>query len=187
VESGHDVKWLLAVIMRTDAYQRECRSRDRVQERNFLTNHPQRLRADQLFNALTAAADLPVTGPVRVTRNRGNRDPRMFFAQFFGYDPSLPREEVSSSVPQALQLMNSPLIERMIDARRPRGLGRLLQEISNDVDLVTELYLRCYSRPPSREELKQVLRHVRKSETRGDGFEDVLWALINSSEFRYRG
>jgi hypothetical protein len=114
------------------------------------------------------------------------RDPSQLFAQVFGFDPSDPQQERSGTVPQALLLMNSPIIDNLLGAERRRGLGELLREFPGDRELIEELYLRTVSRPPDRGETQQALRYLRRMDNRAEGFEDVLWALINSSEFSHR-
>ena len=54
----YDVKWLFRIIVATEAYQRESRthSNPRVGRRR---NCPQRLRGDELFDALIAALGIP--------------------------------------------------------------------------------------------------------------------------------
>ncbi len=184
-ESGHDLKWLFATIMRTDAYGRESRTRPSLPELTLLSNHPSRLRSDQLFNAITLALDLPKPA----TRGRrtayGPRSPRNLFAASFGFDPSMPATEVQGSVPQALQMMNSRLVDGLISFRRKKGLSELARS-GDDKEVVTELYLRCVSRPPTPSEMRTARRAVHRAGNRLEGLEDVLWALLNSSEFRYR-
>jgi hypothetical protein len=113
--------------------------------------------------------------------------PRAMFSQVFGYDPSLPREEIVGSIPQALLLMNSqPLAKAIEGDRRFTALGRLLTEERDDREVATQLYLRSLARRPTPEELAVCLDHVRRSASRAEGFEDVFWALINSAEFVHR-
>ena len=192
VASGYDLKWLVRTIMLTDAYQRPSQSRSEGGPADLLASHPQRLRADQLYNAVATAlffdpeARLRMAGSANLPRRGGRADPRRFFAAIFGYDPSEPRTDINGSVPQALLLMNSELLERLLSSTRRDGLGGLLADIEDDKDLVHELYLRCLSRLPTKAETAKALRHVRKSPGRGEAFEDLLWALINSSEFIHR-
>ena len=42
----------------------------------------------------------------------------------FGYDPSVRRDEIAGSIPQALFLMNGPELNRAIDGKRPDTLAR---------------------------------------------------------------
>jgi hypothetical protein len=188
----HDARWLFRTITSTEVYQRQSRSRRLPDEAPFGANCAQRMRADQLFNALTTA--LGIENVMQGGRNRGQGGayrglggPRAIFSFAFGYDPSEPREEVVGSIPQALVMMNSPVLNREIDSRRPNtALARLLAAEPDDESVVVELYLRCLARQPQPAELETCLDHVRETGDRGEAFEDVLWALINSTEFLHR-
>jgi hypothetical protein len=58
--------------------------------------------------------------------------------------------------------------------------------VPEDKDLVAELYLRCLAREPRQTELTTCLDHVRTVDDRIEAFEDILWALVNSTEFLNR-
>ncbi len=185
VSSGYDVKWLMETIVLSDAYGRKSVSRVDGASPQYLANHPKQLRGDQLFNALRQALDLPdavLNGSANA--NRGRR-PRDYFEITFGFDPSTPAAEVSGSVPQALQLMNSPLLARLMSGRRLDGLSQLVRTTPDNNQVVQELYLRCLSRPATSREQKMAL-HDLQGGVRLDCFEDLLWALVNSAEFRHR-
>ncbi|HKD37158.1 MAG TPA: DUF1549 domain-containing protein [Pirellulales bacterium] len=192
VQHNYDVKWLFRTIMATAAYQRESRSRHLPGETAFVANCPQRLRGDELFSALMAAVGIQDD---RVGRQGGGgmggryqpRDLRGMFNAVFGYDPSVRRDEVTGSIPQALLLMNSPQLARAIDGKRTEtALGELLATTKSDEAVTTELYLRCLAREPKSSEMDVCLEHVKKTGNRTEAFEDVLWALVNSTEFLHR-
>ncbi len=187
VASGHDIKWLMRTIMLTDLYQRKSTEREPGTSPTFLSTHQQRLRSDQIFNALSSvvAFDDPfVINRLRANRGRG---PRVLFANTFGYDPSEVRAEVVGSVPQAMLLMNGPLLDRMISAERRGGLGRLIRTQTDDKQLVDQLYMMTLSRPASKKERGAAVAYIRRTDNRADAYEDILWALVNSSEFIHRG
>ncbi len=191
VASGHDLRRLFREILATDAYQRESRSRAGPDRAVGSANCPQRLRADQLFTQVLATLgveEAPSDATAKERRQPGRpRLPRMAFAQVFGYDPSLPREEIVGSIPQVLLLMNSKPLSVAIDGnRRFTVLGRLLQEHADDRVVADELYLRTLARHPTPDELAACLDHVASAGARTAGFEDVFWALINSAEFVHR-
>jgi hypothetical protein len=187
---GYDVKWLFRTITATQAYQRESRPRRTAEQTPFLANCCQRLRSDQIFTCLTNALGVRLDGRSPGMQQYGRfrfGGPRFLFAQVFGYDPSDPRQEVTGTIPQAMLLMNSPIVNRMLQARgRGSELGRLLATESNDEDVVVELFLRCLARRPTDEERTLCLAHVRSSPSRAEAFEDLLWSLLNRTEFLYR-
>ena len=185
VAKGNDVKWLVATIMSTEAYGLETRARRKPTQQPFAANCTQPLRSDALFSSLVTA--LGVQEPRAKGRGGYGGEPRQQFGLAFGFDPSLPRDEVSSTIPQALFLMNSTQLSRAIDSRRSNTvLGKLVREVEDDKQLVAELYLRCLARQPNVKELKICLEHVKEAKDRGQAFEDVVWSLVNSTEFRHR-
>ncbi len=188
-DSGYDTKWLFRTIMATDAYQLESRSRRDYDEVPFRANCPQRLRGDQLFDALLSALDLESRTPQRSRGAMGYRrggDPRSTFNLAFGYDPSDPRVEIGGSIQQALVMMNAPFINQGISARRPDGLGALLQANPQDEEALVELYLKVLARGPSPTEKQTCLDYIRQVGERHEAFEDITWSLINSTEFIHR-
>jgi Protein of unknown function (DUF1549)/Protein of unknown function (DUF1553) len=195
-ESGYDLKWLFRVICSTETYQRESRPRRDTDGRPFAANVAQPLRSDQLFNALLTAIDAEETNEASNRRGRPAEamggygraaTVRNAFEATFGYDPSDPRETVTGSIPQALAMMNGVRINLAVRAASDETvLGRLLQDIPQDDPLVEELYLRTLSREPTDGELDVALEFCRATKNRSAVFEDLFWALLNSSEFTHR-
>ena len=188
---GYDIKWLFRTITATEAYGRESRPRRNAEQTPFTACCTQRLRADELFNALTSALDIDEEIPRRGNRRlpaarAAARSPRGQFNRIFDFDPSLPREEVTGSIPQALALMNTSVIERQLRAKPGSILGRLLDDTSDNEQVVLELYLRTLAREPSDAELKTSLDYIKQVGNRKEAFEDLLWALINSTDFLHR-
>lgn len=191
--SSYDVKWLFRTITATEAYQRASRSRRNIEETPFTASCPQRLRADQLYDAILSALGIAEPAATRGAAGAGAGPyarlggPRQQFAQAFGYDPSDPREEVQGGIPQALVMMNSSLINNAINASNSRSvLGKLLADTKDNEQAVAELYLRCLAREPSKSEKKAAMEHINSVKSRNEAFEDLLWALMNSTEFLHR-
>jgi hypothetical protein len=191
-DAKYDVKQLFRVITHTAAYQRPSRSRRGPDDTPFAANVATRLRGDQLFNQLAGLLGIvePAAGAVAGPGGNGaaaalRRGPRFQFNQVFGYDPSNPREEEVGSVPQALVLMNSPIINGAISSRSG-VLASLLARIPQDDDLTMELYLRTLGREPNAAELAACRELVKEVADRGEAYEDIFWSLINSTEFLHR-
>ncbi len=186
VASEYDVKWLVETILLTEAYGRKAVSRVDGAVPDYTANHPKRLRGDQLFNALRQALELPDTALAGAANANRGRGPRDYFERNFGFDPSTPVTEVNGSVPQALQLMNSPILARLMSGRRLSGRDERLPATANDGEWIQELYLRCLSRPATRGERQMALNYLQDAASRREGKEDLLWSLVNSAEFLHR-
>lgn len=194
--SDYDPKWLMRVILNTEAYQRETRPRRLPDATPFTANVAQPLRGDQLFNALLTTLELDeATVRSMVSGGEGQRfygaqaSPRNGFNVAFGFDPSAPRETITASIPQALAMMNQPQINRTLTAgskRKPTSLGKLIEDVEDDEMLTAELFLRTLCRQPTEAELTEVAAYSQSVDSRPEMFEDLLWSLINSTEYAYR-
>jgi Protein of unknown function (DUF1553) len=185
----YDMQWLFRTISHTEAYQREIRPKDPSVESPpvFAASTPKRLRADQLFNAICKVLGIEGVdakeseGPGK--GKRPPRNPRAQFAFLFGYDPSTSQDDLTGNVPQALFMMNSRLINSLIHAQGKTRLATILEKYPENKDAVREVYVLTLAREPSEKEEKVCLNYVKDVGNRHEGFEDVMWSLMNSSEF----
>jgi len=177
----------MQTIMSTQAYQRSSLDRRNYDQIPFQANTIQPLRSDQLFDSVMSVFEISDAGSEGTGQGpRRPQSPRNVFADVFGYDPNDPRGDVTVSIPQSLAMMNSTFINEQIQARQGTMLFRLLQEVQSDRAAVQELYLRVFSRRPNRKELNTSLAYIKQVANRGESFEDLLWALLNSAEFKTR-
>jgi hypothetical protein len=112
-----------------------------------------------------------------------NRGPRSQFNAVFTFDPSTPQEDITGNVQQALVLMNSPQFRTALSANGNTRLGRILRRHADDQDAISEVYLLALSREPSDRELKLCQQYLTDVGNRAEAYEDLLWTLVNSSEF----
>jgi hypothetical protein len=127
-----------------------------------------------------ASAPVPANGQARIVRLGG---PRVLFNALFGVDPSLPNDDVLGTIPQALFLMNSPMVHNRTQARPGTVLGEILSQAPNDRAALSALYLRVLSRHPTAKEIEACSYYMGNLGNRAEAFEDIYWALINSTEF----
>jgi hypothetical protein len=148
------------------------------------------LRAEQIFEAMQKAlgfdendksipAPAPGSGPA-VQRHTGLRN---MVYQAFKENPSTPAAEVQGTIPQALLMMNSDLVRRSTSASGKTLLADLLAKNLKDDEIVGALYERVLSRKPTANELATCRKYIAKVGDRKEALEDVLWALVNSTEF----
>jgi hypothetical protein len=111
---------------------------------------------------------------------------RLLFDRLFGIDPSIANEDVVGTIPQALFLMNSPMINNRTQARPGTVLGQILRDAPNNRAALGALYLRVLSRQPTNHEVEICGRYLTTVDNRAEAFEDIYWSLINCTEFLTR-
>jgi len=80
--------------------------------------------------------------------------------------------------------MNNRDINRAVQVRGQSTLAQLLKNHPRDEDAVRTLYYKALSRKPTDRELSKAVSYVHKTGKREEAYEDLLWALINSTEFQ---
>ena len=89
----------------------------------------------------------------------------------------------STIAPQALYLMNSPLVLRATDAMAKR---LLLDKKLNDGQRIDRLYAQIYNRKPTEKENKRALAFVDEfCQERHSSWQAFCQALVSSNEFLY--
>jgi hypothetical protein len=188
--SGYDIAWLFRVIANTETYQREIRSHDPGSSAAFASAAPVRLRADQLYKSLVKVLGLKEEippgpmGPGMGMYRPNQPFLRLRVEQLFGFDPSTSPDELNGTIPQALFMMNSGLVNGLTRAAGQTRLGQILEKFKSDDDALAELYLVVYAREPSDKESKLCRDYIAKVNNRQEAFEDIFWSLLNSTEFQ---
>jgi hypothetical protein len=190
--SDYDIKRLFRDITNSQTYQRQIRPGEAGADHLlFAASNPTRMSADAIWQALIGTLgplNPPAGSPALKKLPKGPLarlfGPEAAFKQEFGFDPSTKSDEVEGSVTQALLMMNNPLINQKIMARGTNTLARLLSTYSQDDEAVRALYVRTMARRPTDRELARCQEHIHSANTRAAAYEDILWALINSTEFQ---
>src|SRR5207237_6641443 len=188
--TGYDMPWLFRTITATEAYQRRLQPRPESDSLAPPAVCPQRLRPEQIFEALVKTlgfdehdksipSPAPSSAPA-VARHTGLRN---MVYQAFKTNPSQPQDEVQGTIPQALLMMNSALVNTYVSAQGKTFLAESLAKGMSDDDILKALYQRALARSPRSEELDTCRRYLARVGDRREALEDVFWTLINSTEF----
>src|SRR5262249_3069598 len=136
---------------------------------------------EQLYDSLIAVIGEPTRGEAKTGKSpanakRGPITPRDQFISFFDPGENAKPTDYENGIPQVLRLMNHPFT-----ARASMKAARELTQSQPSDKAIEKLYLATLSRRPTAEERGKMTQYVAKHST--DGYGDILWALINSSEF----
>jgi hypothetical protein len=195
VRQKFNLKELMRTILRSHLYQLSAVPNEfnTADTRNFSRAYRRRLPAEALADAVADVTGVPNSYPGMPPESRAMQawtykidSPTM---DAFGRPNSssdCPCErDVRPSIVQALHLMNSKLLQEKLGSKDPGArVQRLAEGKLPPEEIVTNLYLACYARKPTDEELK-IATGAFSSEgaTRRSATEDVLWSLLNSAEF----
>ena len=159
--------------------------------RNYSRHYRQRLRAEVLLDMASDVTGVPEAFAAMPPGSRAvevwtARTPNEFLDSFGRPDPNQdpPCERTSdTTVVQALHLMNSNQLAGKVMAD-----GSLSDTLSKSElppeKIIEELYLACYSRLPTAEEVGIAGKALDVGvANRQAAIEDVLWSLLNSAEF----
>jgi Protein of unknown function (DUF1549)/Protein of unknown function (DUF1553) len=185
VASGFDGRFLIRAICLSKTYQRSCRPLAANKADQKLYSHmPVRVIQpfplhDSLERVWAGGKEIrapPPTDPKAEKRFHGSRNgAAAFFAAEEGSSPT----EYRAGIPQALSLMNTKdTIYRLFRATRDT-----LREAKSPQETITRLYLMTVSRRPRPAELDRLTRFIKEQGSKPDVYGDILWALLNSTEF----
>jgi hypothetical protein len=89
-----------------------------------------------------------------------------------------------ANLSQVLHLANSSVIEGKITSGKGRVAAWLKKKIEVD-DAIEEIYRVALARRPTADELKFAHDYVVREPDRKKGFEDLMWAMLNTKEFLF--
>lgn len=195
VRSNYDLKALMRTIMNSHVYQlsSEPNETNAADTRNFSRSYRRRLGAEMMADAIADVTGVPTAYPGLPPGSRA--------AQAWTYKiesrtmDAFGRPNSSSDCPcernlrpaigQSLHLMNSDQLHaKLTSTEAAARVQRLAASPSTPAEIVTELYLACYARRPTDDELALATAGFSDDPSaRRQAVEDVLWALLNSAEF----
>lgn len=199
VKHGYDLKRLVRLIATCRAYDRSSlpNTWNQVDRQNFARFYPRRLPAEVLLDAISTATGTtePFNGMPKSFRATQLPDEGIDAAgQFLEVFGRPKRESVcecerasEATLSQSLHLLNSGEIERKLSAKEGRPT-RWAEDARPDGEKVEEMYRICFSRQPTNDEREICVKHLakrREEKKLKQGYEDLLWTLINSKEFLF--
>ena len=191
-----DLKSLVRDICNSRTYQHTMvtTENNKADDRFFSHSYLRRPRADVLFDSISTALDknpsfrrLSAKKAVDMFEGGRRDNYNSYFFKTFG---QAKRESVctcedvkSANLSQALHLINGSTINDVF-TRNPQFIPGIMSKFDNGLDIVKRLYVKILTRQPTAEELDYIFESAPRDKKQDRKFYDnVAWALMNSSEF----
>ncbi len=195
VESGFDMKHIMKTIVRSRTYQQSIKTNKWNKEDTINFSHAtaRRLTAEQLLDAIgIATGSQPkfegVPKNLRAVQLPDSKVKDDGFLKLFGRperESSCECERTSDvSLAHAMNLINGPTVANAIIDPTGR-IAKLLKEDKDDRSIIEELYLATLARLPQDNEYATAVEHFANAESKEEGAQDLMWALINSPAFLF--
>jgi hypothetical protein len=193
VDSKFDFRQLIRVITASRVYQSSSRphaTNDR-DEQNYSRALFKRLDAEVLLDMVNQTTGSSEKFPGVAAGYRAiqlwDSKSSHYFLKLFGRPVRASACECErndeASVAQVLHVLNSPEIQGKL-SHDGGTIARLVRQTSDDAQLVEELYLTFWSRPPTDQERAVAVRFlVKNAARRRQAAEDLAWTMLNSLEF----
>ena len=192
-EYKYDFKKLVRDICTSATYQRATQPNpsNESDSRNFARASIRRIRAETLYDCISQVTETKDKFPGLPLGARAvqiaDGATTTYFLTTFG---RATRETVCScevklepTLSQSLHLLNgqttgSKIVNGALVARR-------LNEKKTPEQIIEELYIRCFSRKPTSEEMQKLVGMVSANPNKQQALEDIFWALLNAREFMF--
>lgn len=195
VEHHFDARHLIRLICRSQVYQRASELQPSRDADGMLLTHrvPRRLSAEVLLDAVNQACGTreKFEGQPPGTRATELPDPAVssYFLATFGRPLRNSACDCSRGsqpdLAQALHLLNSTTMQNRITDSNGLLQKLMAAQLPAD-DMMTELYLATLTRPPSDAERAAIHELLAESSSPAECWQDLLWTLLNSSEFVFQ-
>jgi len=193
VSSNYDIKQLIRWIVSSEAYGLSSRfgEKNKIDDPGagemplFSHMYLKSMQAEQMYDSLIVASNAHKSGQGGWGAQEEQR--RRWMQQFvvaFDNDENDESTTFNGTIPQALMMMNSELMERAVSVERGSFLFEMMSQPGTDAQKIQDLYLTALSRKPTRAEaakMQKALAAYRNQKLAG--YQDLFWALLNSNEF----
>ncbi len=193
VKSGYDVKRLIRWICDSEAYNLTSRAgkKNGVDDPSrghvplFSRMYPKPLEAEQLYDSLLMATRAENSGETNWAEAQKQRD--AWLQQFiiaFGTDEVDEANTFNGTIPQALLMMNGPLVEKAVRAEKGSFLCSVLESDGEEArENRSSSIWPPFPATPAATKNRRPRNLLESERDKLAAFQNLFWALLNSNEF----
>ena len=195
VDSNYNLKHLIRTICATEAYGLGSQFNDKNKSDDpaagemplFSHMYLKSMEAEQMYDSLIVASNAHQSGRGGWSAQEEQRQRWMQqFVVAFDNDENAESTTFNGTIPQALMMMNSELIDKACSVERGSFLFETMSKPGTEPQKIQELYMAALSRHPTKFELNKVQKMLNSNSYRANklnAYQDLFWALLNSNEF----
>jgi len=189
----YNVKDLVRWIVNTEAYGLSSQFGDKNKIDDpaagemplFSHMYLKSMQAEQLYDSLIVASNAHQSGNGNWSAQEEQR--RRWMQQFivaFNNDENDESTTFNGTIPQALMMMNSELIDKACSLERGSFLFEEMSKPGPEAQKINDLFLAALSRKPTKTEITKFQKALATyKQNKLNGYQDLFWALLNSNEF----
>lgn len=184
---GYSAKHLVYSIANTRIYQLSSASKLPDAPEYYERAKVQMLNPDQFVNSFLTSTSVETALRLMSSREFEQRKQMMYLyhVHLFDNDDTKPAVEFEGTIAQALFLLNGRLTNEAVQPLPENTTTRILERKKLDIDeKIDLLFLHALSRHATPQEIARLRKNVWGSDD-VESFEDIFWALLNSSEFLF--
>jgi len=193
IAHGFDLKRLIRLIASTEAFQRDSRAEHEITARHEQTwaAYPvTRLRPEQIIGSINQASSLStLNADSHVLTKLITFGETNDFLQRYGDAGEDEFSMDGGTIPQRLLMMNGNLVtERTQDNFVRNAATRIARLSPNDQTALETAFLCVLTRRPTAAEGEHFIQKLNNDDVksnRAQDFQDIYWALMNSTEFAW--
>ncbi|MFT5524007.1 MAG: hypothetical protein ACI9HK_001957 [Pirellulaceae bacterium] len=192
VAHDHDLQRLIRVIAETEAFQLDSRAPFEItsqHEAAFAAFPLSRLRPEQVAGSVIQASSLTtIDANAHIVFQLQRYNQQNEFIQRYGDPGDDEFVERGGTISQRLLMMNGDLVSERTRANLLSAANRITQLTDDDKHAVEVVYLTLLSRKPSPQEQEHFVKRLSKDKSRQyrtRTVEDMVWILLNSTEFSW--
>jgi hypothetical protein len=199
VQSGYDVKQLIRWICLSDPYQRSSQFNEKNHRDNpsageealYSRMYIRSMSVEQLYDSLLVASKAHFASGSSWDEIQQQRHAWLQqFVTAFNTEENDEETAFEGTVPQALLLMNSELVDQAVRTKQGTYFSEVLNSPASETEKIRRLCLAALSRYPTPQELAAARKLIqtrrgdaKNSRAAVEAMQDIFWAYLNSNEF----